>query len=67
MPSAFDFIRLPVPCPQCGQDHPQRLTELVASDNIACLSCGAPIDISSKEWRSFIDEAADLYKTIRRV
>jgi hypothetical protein len=66
MPSAFDFIRLPVPCPHCNQEDLQRLTDLVSSNKVTCNTCQGSIDISSKEWRAFIDQAAQLYKSIRR-
>jgi len=67
MPSAFDFIRLPVPCPHCGKESLQWLTDLVASDEVTCGFCQGTVEVGSKEWRSFIDEAAQLYKTIGRV
>jgi predicted RNA-binding Zn-ribbon protein involved in translation (DUF1610 family) len=66
MPSAFDFIRLPVPCPNCGQEDLQRLTDLLSSEEFTCLGCGELIDISSQEWRAFINQAAQLYKSIAR-
>jgi hypothetical protein len=65
MPNGFD-IRLPVPCPYCGQEDLQRLTDLIASEKVACLGCGETIDIGSQEWRAFINQALQLYKSIRR-
>jgi hypothetical protein len=52
---------------ECGKEGQQRLADLISSDEVACSFCKRVIDLSSKEWRSFIDEAAKLYQTIRRV
>jgi hypothetical protein len=42
--------------------HPLR--DLIASDKVACSYCQQPIDVRGKEWRAFIDKAADLYRTL---
>ena len=64
--SALDFAHLPVPCPHCGKEGQQKLTDLVASDSVACPYCGTIIDISSQDWCTAINEAVDLYKSFRR-
>ncbi len=58
----FHSIRIDVPCAKCGEMGRQLLRELEANNHIACTCCGRPIDISSKEWRSFIDKAMHHYK-----
>jgi hypothetical protein len=66
MPTAFDFVRLPIPhlVPDCGMTDMQPLRDLVASDKVVCTYCQQVVDVSSKEWRAFIDKAADLYRTM---
>ena len=66
MPTAFDFVRLPIPhlVPDCGMTDVHPLRDLVASDKVICTYCQQPIDVSSKEWRAFIDKAADLYRAM---
>ena len=66
MPTAFDFVSLPIPhpIPDCGMTGLHPLRDLVASNRVVCTYCQQPIDVGSKEWRAFIDKAADLYRTI---
>ena len=65
MGTAYDFIRIEVPCPQCGQNDLQRLTELVASDTATCRGCGHVIDLTSHDWRTRLAEEAEKFKQIK--
>jgi hypothetical protein len=60
----FDFVCIDVPCAKCGEMDRQLLRELEANNHVACTRCGLPIDISSKEWRSFINKATNHYKSL---
>ncbi len=63
--SAFDFVRIDVPCPQCGKNDLQRLAELVASDTTTCRYCGATINLTSHDWRTRLAEEAKKFKQIK--
>ena len=63
--TAYDFIRIEVPCPQCGQVTLQPLRKLESNDTTACPGCAAVIDTSSEKWRAAIKSAVDLYRSIR--
>jgi hypothetical protein len=62
--TAFDFIRIEVPCPQCGKADLQILRKLVGASDTICSFCGGTIDLSSKEWQTLLYEAADNYRKI---
>ena len=64
MATAFDFMHIEVPCSACGKHGFQLIRALVANNEVACTYCGKPIDVSSKEWRTAINNVADLYKKI---
>ena len=59
MSSPVFFFQVPVPCKSCGQKDLQRVSDLVAADTIACGFCGAQIDVSSTEWRTFLSQTVD--------
>jgi hypothetical protein len=64
--TAFDFVRIEIPCMSCGRDSHQPIRDLAANDNnVVCTSCSNPIDVSSQEWQAFIAEAADTFKKIQ--
>jgi hypothetical protein len=60
----FDLVRIDVPCTKCGEMDRQFLRELEANNHVACTRCGLPIDVSSKEWRAFINKATNHYKSL---
>lgn len=61
----FDFIRIEVFCPKCGQNDHQSLAELAANDMTTCGHCRNIIDVSTKSWRSRIAEQAEIHKKIK--
>ena len=65
--SAFDFIRIDLLCPTCGETDKQLLKEMAKLHAIECRYCGAPIDLSSKEWRERIASETEDYKSIKPV
>lgn len=53
-------IKIPTPsCPKCGKEGVQTLGWLVNRDQVSCAFCGAPIDLTSEDWRAYIKEADD--------
>lgn len=65
--TAFDFIRIEVPCPQCGKQTLQPLAELAVNTDATCGYCGNRIDLSSKEWRDEIAQLSHDYQQIKPV
>jgi hypothetical protein len=65
--TAFDFIHIEVPCPQCHEKSKQRLAELVANDTTTCPYCEAVIDLTSHDWRTRLAEEADKFKQIKNL
>lgn len=63
--TAFDFVRIEVPCPECGKNDLQRLAELVASDATTCRACGSAIDLTDHDWRTRLAEEAEKFKQIK--
>jgi hypothetical protein len=56
--TALDFIRVPVPCPQCGQHDLQLLAELLANDATTCRFCGHVIDLTAEDWPARLADEA---------
>jgi hypothetical protein len=56
--TALDFIRVPVPCPKCGQHDLQLLAELLANDATACRFCGHVIDLTAEDWPARLADEA---------
>jgi rubredoxin len=63
--TAFDFVRIDVPCSKCGQNDKQRLAQLVASDTTTCDYCGAVISLTDHDWRTRLAEEAEKFKQIK--
>jgi hypothetical protein len=63
--SAFDFIRIELPCPKCRKKDLQPLSELIVNDTAECRYCGNIIDISTKAWRTKLAEQAEVYVKIK--
>ena len=63
--TAFDFIRVPVHCAQCGKESPLPLRELVALDTIVCPFCGKDVDLKARQ-AEFL-KLADEYKQIKKL
>jgi len=64
--TAFDFIRINVPCPDCvkktkSKNDPRLLlADLVAKTMIDCSRCGHSIDLKTPDWKLRIREATEL-------
>mgnify|MGYP001445131701 CR=1 FL=1 len=54
--TAFDFMRMDLPCPKCGKINKEPIRELVA--NTACRYCGETIDFSREDTRASIAKFA---------
>jgi predicted RNA-binding Zn-ribbon protein involved in translation (DUF1610 family) len=65
--TAFDFIRVEVPCPQCGEKGLQPLAELEVNMDAVCPYCGTVIDLSSQRARAEIGQHSEEYKQIKRI
>lgn len=63
--TAFDSIRVGVPCPQCGKKDLQPLAELVANDATECQFCGFTIDLHAEGRHVELLQLADEYKQIK--
>ena len=63
--TAFDYMRMDVPCPQCGQRNKEPISKLVASNSVACRSCRVLIDLTAKDTRAGIAKFADEAKKIK--
>jgi transcription elongation factor Elf1 len=61
---SLGFVRLEIPCPGCGKASLQLLRDAVENDVFTCPSCGKAIDLTTPEWRSFLDHAAEFYGAI---
>ena len=62
--TALAFVGMEVPCASCRQISRHLVRDLVTNDQVTCTFCHRTIDLSSKEWRSTINEAANLYRQI---
>lgn len=65
--TAFDFIRIDVPCPQCGKNNKEPLAELVVGDAVPCRFCGEIIDLTGEDWRVSLAKQAEEFKQIKIV
>lgn len=63
--SAFDFVRVELPCPECGKNDKQPIAELIANDTATCRYCGNVIDISTKDWRTRLAQQAEVLIKIK--
>lgn len=61
----WGIVRMPVPCPSCGQEDLKPVNELVHNIRVSCCFCNAEIDISSEGWRASIEEIAESLTHIR--
>ncbi|WP_416897575.1 MAG: hypothetical protein ACMVY4_19240 [Minwuia sp.] len=57
-------VPLPVPCPKCGNESMEIAARLKDRDELPCEACGARIDLTSKEWRTYINEMLDAFDNI---
>jgi len=63
--TAYDFIRIPIPHPECGKTGLYRLRDAVENEVVICAYCGDAIDLSSEDWRSMLGQLAEEYKEIK--
>ncbi len=61
---SLGFVRLEIPCPECGKGSLQLLRDAVDNDMFTCPSCGKSIDLTTTDWRGFLEHAADFYGRI---
>jgi transcription elongation factor Elf1 len=61
---SLGFVRLEIPCPSCGKASLQLLSDAVENDVFTCPTCGKAIDLTTDEWRRFLDHAAEFYAPI---
>jgi hypothetical protein len=52
-------IKLNIPCPISRQIHMETVSKLIVHQTVTCSFCRRPIDVSSKKWRTLINEYAD--------
>ncbi len=62
--TAFDFMRMDLPCPKCGKTNKEPISELVANDTAACRYCGETIDLNATRASiaKFAKEAKEIKK-----
>ena len=60
-------IKLPIPCPKCGHESMETVACLKEHDETACESCRATIDLTSKEWRAYVDQFAKALSELRPI
>ena len=60
--TAFDFVRIEIPCLNCGKDSLHLIRKLITRHTVACSYCRATIDL--RDRRAFINEAAECLKKI---
>jgi len=65
--TAFDYMRMDLPCPECGKTNKQPISKLVANDSVRCTYCGLPINLSAKGTRASIAEFANKAKEIKKL
>jgi len=65
--TAFDFMRMDVPCPKCCKTNLEPIRELVANDTVPCRHCGEIIDLSAKDTRAGIVKFAEQAKEIKKL
>ncbi len=65
--SAFDFVRVELPCLKCGKNDKQPIAELVVNNTATCRYCGNVIDISTRDWRARFAEQAEILIKIKPV
>jgi len=65
--SAFDFIRMDLPCPKCGKTNKEPISELVANGTVTCRYCGKTIDLSAKDTRASIAKFAKEAKEVNKL
>jgi hypothetical protein len=46
-------VPFPVPCSGCGNENFEFAARLVDLEEITCPSCGAVLDLNTKDWVSF--------------
>lgn len=46
-------VKVPVPCGNCGKESLQVVAWLIKQTEIVCPTCGAILDIETKEWTAF--------------
>ena len=59
-----DTICLDVSCSD-GHESKIPLAELAANGTVKCRYCGKPIDVSTPEWQKKIDDATNVYVTVK--
>ncbi len=65
--TAFDFVRMDLPCPKCGKTNQERISELVANDAATCSYCGEVIDLRAQDSRARIIKFAEQAKEIKKL
>jgi len=67
--TAFDLVRLPIPCPECGKVIRKPFRQLVASDSLKCPSpdCGHCIDLTTKESRAYLRHFSEFFAQFKTV
>ena len=53
-------VKVPVPsCPKCGKEGNETVAGLINRDKIPCGFCSALIDLTSEDWRVYLQETVD--------
>ena len=66
--SELDWVvKFPIRCPHCGKESMEVAARLINDRSAVCSNagCGASIDLSSKEWKPFIDEISEALQKLR--
>jgi len=63
--SAFDFIKVSLPCAKCGKDSLQPLRDLMPKSETVCPRCGAVIDLTNARTQAFLRKEAEKFKKIK--
>jgi transcription elongation factor Elf1 len=54
-----DVIKLPIPCPNCGKEFMETVGRMKRQRKATCGYCDTRVDLSSEQWRSYIDTFAE--------
>ena len=63
--TAFDFIRIDIPCPECREDFKHPLREMTVSDSAVCPRCEFAVDLKAEGWPARILKLSEEYKQIK--
>src|SRR4029450_6696098 len=52
-------VKLPAPCPQCGNENLECVARLLQKRDFICSFCSRTMDLSSEGWRAILAKVAE--------